>query len=215
MVVRPGSVRNSLSVPFRRSFWAQLVGPYCRLRRRARWPSSAAAHVFRSPDGTNEVHGGSTLESILASIYPWARRMALVLCRDPHEADDLVQEAFVQTIRRTPSPLTPEALRAWLRPVIFRLYLHHRRRLLREARTIFLLRHDRLPRSSFSEPTEAVLDALSQLSSRQRACIVLHYLEDLPESEIGKILGIRNGTVKAHLAQARERLRQALRSGSG
>lgn len=152
------------------------------------------------------------LEELLPAMYPWARRLALLLCGDADAAQDLVQEALVEALRRPPVPLSTATVQAWLRTVILRMHLRRRRRLVREARTILLLRRERTPvRPALSEPTERVLAALAKLAPRQRACLILRYLEDLPEGKIAELLGVREGTVKAHLAQGREKLRQSLR----
>jgi RNA polymerase sigma-70 factor (sigma-E family) len=46
--------------------------------------------------------------------------------------------------------------------------------------------------------SQAMWQALGELSGRQRAVMVLRYYEDLTEAEIGFVLGISPGTVKAH-----------------
>ena len=53
--------------------------------------------------------------------------------------------------------------------------------------------------------------ALEKLSLRQRSVFVLRHDEDCSLEEIGKILGIDVGTVKAHMARAIKRLREELR----
>lgn len=55
-----------------------------------------------------------------------------------------------------------------------------------------------------------VLDALRRVPARQRTAIVLHYLGDLPIPEVARLMNASEGTVKAHLAQARRRLRPLL-----
>ena len=45
---------------------------------------------------------------------------------------------------------------------------------------------------------EAVLVALGRIARRQRACLVLRYYLDLPESEVAGVLGISQGSVKTH-----------------
>lgn len=55
-----------------------------------------------------------------------------------------------------------------------------------------------------------VLDAVRNLSVRQRAVIVLRYWEDLAPSAIGVRLGISEGSVRRHLARARAKLRRIL-----
>lgn len=55
-----------------------------------------------------------------------------------------------------------------------------------------------------------VLDAMKVLTPRQRAAIVLRYLEDLPETEIALVLSCRPGTVKSLLARALTRLQEVV-----
>ncbi len=55
-----------------------------------------------------------------------------------------------------------------------------------------------------------VLGALRQLAPRQRTAVILHYLGDLPLPEVARLMNVSEGTVKAHLAQARTRLRPLL-----
>lgn len=55
-----------------------------------------------------------------------------------------------------------------------------------------------------------VVDAVLQLSPRQRACVFLAYWEDLPINQIGELLDISPGTVKQHLHRARQSLEEVL-----
>lgn len=152
------------------------------------------------------------LEAIVAVVQPSARRIALVLCRDPVEADDLTQDAILRLIRRPPKPLTQEVARAWLRTAITRLFLSGKRRLARETKA-FIRLHAHASEAAAPDarrPSDDVMRALERLSPKQRACVVLRYLEDLSEHDVARALGMRHGTVKAHLAKARARLRDAL-----
>lgn len=55
-----------------------------------------------------------------------------------------------------------------------------------------------------------VVEALRRLPQRQRQIIVMYYIGDLPLGVIAEQLNVREGTVKAHLAQARSALREIL-----
>jgi RNA polymerase sigma-70 factor (ECF subfamily) len=55
-----------------------------------------------------------------------------------------------------------------------------------------------------------VVTAVRQLAPRQRTAVILHYLGDLPLPEVARLMNVSEGTVKAHLAQARRRLRPLL-----
>ncbi len=52
--------------------------------------------------------------------------------------------------------------------------------------------------------------ALMALPARQRAVVALHYLDDRPVAEIAALLGCSSGTVKTHLARARQALAAVL-----
>jgi RNA polymerase sigma-70 factor (ECF subfamily) len=173
--------------------------------------SDSVGGVRRHDDEASRVSDRSELEKLVPHVYPWATSVAYLLCRDMQQAQDLVQDALVQAVRRPPRPLDVPTLRAWLRPVIFRLYLRHRSRARREALALLRVHRERPPEPP-AGPGDAVVAALDLLSPRQRACIVLRYVEDLPETEVAELLGLRLGTVKAHLAPARERLRGVLPS---
>ena len=55
-----------------------------------------------------------------------------------------------------------------------------------------------------------VLEAVGKLSPRQRAAIFLTYWEGLGVDEVAERLGVREGSIRRHLARARARLRGTL-----
>jgi RNA polymerase sigma factor (sigma-70 family) len=56
----------------------------------------------------------------------------------------------------------------------------------------------------------AVLGALRELPAKQRAAVVLRYLDDLPVHEVAAALGCSEGTVKSNASRGLDRLRQVL-----
>jgi RNA polymerase sigma-70 factor (sigma-E family) len=56
----------------------------------------------------------------------------------------------------------------------------------------------------------ALQRALTELSPRQRAVVVLRYFEDRTESQTAELLGISVGTVKSHARDALARLRASV-----
>jgi RNA polymerase sigma-70 factor (ECF subfamily) len=59
--------------------------------------------------------------------------------------------------------------------------------------------------------TARLSSALERLSARQRAVFTLRHYEDMSLEEIGNILGLDVGTVKAHMFRAVAKLREELR----
>lgn len=58
--------------------------------------------------------------------------------------------------------------------------------------------------------TEAIQRAFLRLDPTSRSLIVLHYVEDQPLAEIGRMLGQPVGTIKWRLSNARRVLERAL-----
>jgi len=60
------------------------------------------------------------------------------------------------------------------------------------------------------EKRRALRDAVSSLPDQMRRCVVMRIYQDLPYKEIAAAMKVSIETVKAHLFQARRRLRAAL-----
>ena len=65
------------------------------------------------------------------------------------------------------------------------------------------------------EPADELIGALSRLSPKQRACLVLHHYAGYPVKEVAAIVGSTTAAVKVHLSQGRKRLRAELASNQG
>lgn len=134
-------------------------------------------------------------------------RFAHVLCGDPYQAGDLVQDALERTgmawdrLRRQDDP------EGYVRRAILNGYLSRRRRLGREHLS------DTLPDTGRDDPPprdDRLWRELAALPRQQRAVIVLRYYLDLSEAQIAAHLGCSTGTVKSTTARAMAKLRQSL-----
>jgi RNA polymerase sigma factor (sigma-70 family) len=123
----------------------------------------------------------------------------------PAERDDVVQEALVRAWRRRS---TYDAARGaplpWLLAIVADRARRHRTRSL--PPTVELV-------ESSADAVMPDLDlerAVAALSARQRLAVDLYYFVGLDVATCAQVMGCADGTVKATLFQARERLRQVL-----
>jgi RNA polymerase sigma-70 factor (ECF subfamily) len=130
-------------------------------------------------------------------------RLARVFCDDRDAAEDLVQEAFIRLHRSAGSIRDLGRAPAFLRSIVINLARDHNRR------GLMSLRHrasaDPAPpptepddRAVHDEEVDEVLTALRTLPERQRACLVLHYYEELSIAEVAETLRISTNSVKTH-----------------
>lgn len=131
--------------------------------------------------------------------------IARLLCNgDRAAAEDLVQDALVETFRRWSRIERPDARFAYARRIMTRTAT---RKWRSETRLLEVTTPDPGPRSPTDDSTDAdvgldVRAALSGLSVKQRAVMVLRYYEDLTEGQIAEALGCSRGSVKKHASRA-------------
>lgn len=65
------------------------------------------------------------------------------------------------------------------------------------------------------EARQKLGEAVGQLPEQERKCMILRVYHDLSHQEVADFLGLRPGTVKAHLHHAREKLRARLGGSLG
>jgi len=120
---------------------------------------------------------------------------------------DVASEAVAEAFARAMNEQRIRELKPWIWRVAFRVASSEMKR---------RARHEAIVDREVPGPEpRALIDALAELSERQRASIVLHYYGGYSLDEIGEILGLRKGTVGVHLHRGRERLRELLEVHDG
>ena len=144
------------------------------------------------------------------------------------DADDLVQETFTKAYRSLHRFHGRSTFYTWLYAIASNLALNVLRKRKRRptssldaldeegfANDPAFIDHgitgDTPRRVRMREIQEKLNEALGELSEDHRAVIVLHDIEGVPHTEIARILGVSEGTVRSRLFYAR-RLLQGLLS---
>jgi RNA polymerase sigma-70 factor (sigma-E family) len=142
-----------------------------------------------------------------AANFDGARRIGYALCGDWVEAEELAQAAFVRVYARW-SAVHMATAGAYLRTVVTRLFLDSRRRgRARERSTA------ELPELPVEAPLGRVEErmvlvaALQAVSPRQRAVLVLRFLQDMSIEQVAEVMNCSAGTVKSQTARGLEALR--------
>lgn len=153
------------------------------------------------------------LSEWLAAAYPGAYRTARLILRDPLEAEDAVQDAFLRAWRFRASAPRDAGWQPWLyRVVVNACCSRLRREVPRRERRADLDGdyEDDAPGPEVSalhaEEVSAVVDALAALPESLRIPVVLRYYAGLSEKDVATAIGRRPGTVKSRLYDARQRL---------
>ena len=155
------------------------------------------------------------LDEWLKRDYATAYRTACLVLRNPTDAQDAVQEAFLRVWRFRDAVPAGDARKAWLYRVVVNACISRIRS--EQSRTgkddgdlgletlasTQLTPHDAAERSQLAGD---VVAALAALPETLRVPLVLRFYAGLSEKEIAVAIGRRPGTVKSRLYDARQRL---------
>ena len=163
---------------------------------------------------------GILVERFQRKIY----RVAYAIVRDDTEADTITQDTFIQAYTHLARFQGRSELETWLT----RIAINRSRDWLRRRKFVSLFSHDDESddRTYVIEPVDEHPDAERQLmahqlraaiaraertlSSQQKIIFRLRHYENHSLEEIAELLGLRSGTVRAHLFRAIHKVRKEL-----
>jgi RNA polymerase sigma-70 factor (sigma-E family) len=168
------------------------------------------APILRALGGAVNASDGEQFDEFMASRWPGLVRLAFGLTGDRWLAEDLAQTALASAyaawwrVRRADDP------DAYVRRILINA---SKSRFRRNRVSEQPSGPGELPDPAVEDPAaevgerSALLAALAELPPRQRAVVVLRYFEDLPDAQVGALLGCSAGTVRSQAARALAKLR--------
>ncbi|MET8652016.1 MULTISPECIES: RNA polymerase sigma factor [Nocardia] len=143
-------------------------------------------------------------------------RLAIKMLADRADAEDTVQEVFLEAWRRLPQLAADDAFTAW----VYRMTTNRCLNVIRARRPRVDVDPDDTasPRADLQPERAAQVTgqmaalnaALGTLTPEQRACWLLRELDGLSYEEIGDIVGAKTTAVRGRIARARAQLSEAM-----
>lgn len=159
-----------------------------------------------------------------------AYRFSLLVCGHPEDAEDVMQDALLNTYRHVAQIKDPEAFRTWLYQTVRNACLMKRRRRVDEPATLTSIEQGGtdsdgeptavdVPDASDRPADQQLIDswmgdrlrkALGTLPPGYRVIVVLREIEGLSTREVATITGFSEANVKQRLHRARMMLKASL-----
>jgi len=151
----------------------------------------------------------------------YACSLAIRLLRNPDEADEAVQDAFIRVWKHLSDYDPRSKFTTWLYTIVTNL-CYERLRTRKRNRKVFVAAGEELLAAAPSsgrgpdEVTEEqgfirrIEELARELPPRQQIVFVLRDLQDLEIGEVAEITGLQRGAVRTNLFLARRKLRESL-----
>ena len=148
------------------------------------------------------------------------RRLVVGIGLSAEDGDDILQDVYLEVVKRPPNACTDRQAQQWLmRVTVNRCILEFRRRKRhRRAEERILEQWTDVEQHSFgperqaihAEEIKAIMECLNEMNESIRAPLAMKYYCGLSSSEIGEILELEAGTVRKRLYDGRIVLARAL-----
>lgn len=148
----------------------------------------------------------------LNDLYRTAKRLTM----NQVDAEDLVQETYMQAWKSFARYQAGTNCRAWLYKILFNKFDHYRRKKYTQAKYFQEADELTLMTSALAPPAperltdDEVIGALDELPARYRSVVLLADVHEFDYKETAAILEIPIGTVMSRLSRARARLKKSL-----
>jgi RNA polymerase sigma-70 factor (ECF subfamily) len=151
-------------------------------------------------------------EGLMRAYSGFVYSLALRMLGRQADAEDVYQETFMRAWNHLPSFRTGGNFTYWVKRIAINLCLDRLKRSERRYAQVEEIESAETGDQGAQqrEHRELVNRLLGQLPSRQRAAVVLFYLEEKSVEEVARLLKRRPATVRVWLFRAREKMKAAL-----
>ncbi|MCX7806724.1 MAG: RNA polymerase sigma factor, partial [Planctomycetota bacterium] len=140
-----------------------------------------------------------------------AYRLAVRIVGQSRTAEDIVQDAYVQTIQHMPQGLSPAEERLWFLRVVANAAKNRRKADFRRIERESAMRtRESVTGHAPEEMILALRRAMDEMEEQYRVAISLCYESGLSQREAARVLGIDQSSVSRHINEGLKRLRKAL-----
>lgn len=139
--------------------------------------------------------------------------ICLRMLNDDLDAEDLLQQSFVDVFTKMNSFRYESSIGAWIKRIVVNNcinFLKKRRLQIQSIDDSFYQIADELPLSRERVNVDAINHAVRQLPDGYRVVFSLYLFEGYDHQEIGDILGISEATSKSQFSRAKKKLRDLL-----
>jgi RNA polymerase sigma factor (sigma-70 family) len=168
-----------------------------------------------------QIDNGNTTKLLYEMFYSHVYKIAYFITKDPHAAQDVLQETFIKVFKNIEKVEDGEKMRAWVSTIASRTAIDYIRKQKNgneiEVEDVNNVEVN-LNELSFTVEEEversfqrkSVREQIQKLPPNYRTIIYLKYIEGLKDQEIANVLDLNVATVKTRIHRAKSKLKKQL-----
>lgn len=154
----------------------------------------------------------SAQEKLYKLFYP--RMMAVVrrYIDDEMQAEEVLNNGYLRAFQKISQYTFQGSFEGWLRKIVFHSVSDYVKQNIRYSEKVVMVEKDELVHKDHADRLyyNQLLELVQGLPDATRAVFNMYVLEGYSHKEIGKILGISEGTSKWHLSEGRRNLKEKI-----
>lgn len=176
------------------------------------------SYVIKAQQGDQEA-----IEYLLKKYHNLAHYIALKLCHCDADAEDIVQESFIEIQKSIKNLQEPKYFKAWLNKIIF----SKSTKLFRKNKDVNMSDQESLKMANKAEERrnfqpdkemryqgdkQILLNMINELPEKLKTTLYMMYFEQMSVKEISIALDIPDGTVKSRVSSAKKELQTKIKA---
>lgn len=154
----------------------------------------------------------SSQEKLYKLFYP--RMMSLVrrYIDQDVQAEEVINNGFLRAFQKVDQYTFQGSFEGWLRKIVFHAVSDYVKQNMKYNEKTVLVEKDELVHKDHADRLyyDQLLELVQSLPGATRTVFNLYVMEGYPHKEIGKMLGISEGTSKWHLSEGRRQLKEKI-----
>lgn len=130
----------------------------------------------------------------------------------PEQAEEVLNNGFLRAFQKVSQYTFSGSFEGWLRKIFFHAVSDYVKQNVRYKDHVVLVEKDEYIQKDHADRMyyNQLMDLVQSLPEATRAVFNMYVMEGFPHKEIGKMLGISEGTSKWHLSEGRRQLKEKI-----
>ena len=151
--------------------------------------------------------------ALVEQYTPMLMATCLRYCKNRADAEDCIQEAWINVFRSIDKYQTTGSFKAWIQRIAINCALSH----YRKSASIIRIESNRIPTPTQQSPlvysmmnADEIINLINRLSDMKKLVFTLYVIDGYKHAEIAEMIGVTESSSRSILTRARQEIRDLI-----